>query len=465
MSGIKNKVVILRALFFFLVLVGLVDLAGEPAPPNILIITCDNLGYGDLRSYNPKSLMRTPHLDRFAQEGARLTSFYTASPTCTVSRACLLTGRLPERHGLVNQLPGLEGNYGVGLNPREWLIPQVLKGAPKPYYSGCFGKWNIGFAVGSRPTERGFDEFVGHASGNMDYYSHLYGGKHDLYHGVKELHRQGEYATDIFAEAASEFIRRRSRTGEPWFCYVPFNAPHFPSAKNKRPGQKNEWQAPDWAFREYGFSSEEEDPKKRYMAVGTALDRGIGQVLAAVKESGVGDDTFVFFMSDNGSFRLNREGLDVGVNDPLRSGGVTCWEGGIRVVAMARWPGRIRPNSIIDEPCWSPDVMIASAFLANAALPSEIIFDGKNLLPLLTSGAKTKHESFYFSFRQHAAVRKGDWKIVREHPDEPWELYDLKHDLGEERNLATNEKERLSDLVGEFYRWQRGLIPVEENAH
>ena len=465
MSGIKNEVVILRALFLFLVLVGLVDLAGEPAPPNILIITCDNLGYGDLRSYNPASLMRTPHLDRFAQEGARLTSFYTASPTCTVSRACLLTGRLPERHGLVNQLPGLEGNYGVGLNPRELLIPQVLKGAPKPYYSGCFGKWNIGFAVGSRPTERGFAEFVGHASGNMDYYNHLYSGKHDLYRGVKELHRQGEYATDIFAEAASEFIRRRSRAGEPWFCYVPFNAPHFPSAKNKRPGQKNEWQAPDWAFREYGFSSEEKDPKKRYMAVVTALDRGIGQVLAAVKESGVEDDTFVFFMSDNGSFRLNREGLDVGVNDPLRSGGVTCWEGGIRVVAMARWPGRIRPNSIIDEPCWSPDVMIASAFLANAALPSEIIFDGKNLLPLLTSGATSRHESFYFTFRQHTAVRKGDWKIVREHPDEPWELYDLKHDLGEERNLATNEKERLSDLVGEFYRWQRGLNPSEESAH
>ena len=107
--------------------------------PNILLITCDNLGYGDLRTYNPRSEIRTPNLDRLAKQGARLTSFYTASPTCTVSRACLLTGRIPERHGLDYQLPGIEGNYGVGLNQEEILIPQVLKAAPQSYATGCFG--------------------------------------------------------------------------------------------------------------------------------------------------------------------------------------------------------------------------------------------------------------------------------------------------------------------------------------
>ena len=164
---------LIRRLRLGLLLVGLVlGLSAVAGSPNILIITADNLGYGDLPSYNPTTTIKTPHLDQLVTQGARLTSFYTASPTCTVSRACLLTGRIAQRHGLVNQLPGLAGNYGVGLDHKEILIPQVLKKAPTPYITGCFGKWNIGFAKGSRPTERGFDEFIGHASGNLDYYHH-----------------------------------------------------------------------------------------------------------------------------------------------------------------------------------------------------------------------------------------------------------------------------------------------------
>ena len=118
--------------------------ASAGRPPNILLITVDNLGYGDLHCYNANSKIVTPQLDEFAREGVRLTQFYTASPTCSVSRACLLTGRIAQRHGLLDQLPGIQGNYGVGLNPSEILIPQLLKQASPPYVSGCFGKWNIG---------------------------------------------------------------------------------------------------------------------------------------------------------------------------------------------------------------------------------------------------------------------------------------------------------------------------------
>ena len=439
---------------FQVVLFALVEAASAAIPPNILIVTCDNLGYGDLRSYNSKSGIKTPRLDRLAKESARLTNYYTASSTCTVSRACLLTGRVPQRHKLVNQLPGLKGNYGVGLNPKELLIPQLLKQAPTPYATGCFGKWNIGFARGSRPTERGFDEFIGHASGNIDHYSHIYSGKHDLYQGTRELYRQGEYATDLFADAAIDYIQRQSKSGNPWFCYLPFNAPHFPSARNKKPGQKNEWQAPDWAFREYGLSPDESDPRKRYGAVVTALDRAIGRVLDALEESGEADNTFLFFMSDNGGFRLNRKGLDVGINDPLRHGGVTCWEGGIRVAAMARWPGKIKAGSVVDEPFWSPDIMAACAKLSGTSLPSNIVFDGKDPLPLLTSGAKSQHESFLFIFRTHAALRKGDWKIVRERPNDPWQLFNLAEDVGEKNNLANQLPGRTEELVGAFAAWE-----------
>jgi arylsulfatase A len=402
--------------------------------PNILIITADNLGYGDLQSYNPHSKIKTPRLDRLATEGARLTDFYTASSTCTVSRACLLTGRL---------------------NHREILIPQILKTAPVPYATGCFGKWNIGFAEGSRPTERGFDEFIGHASGNMDYYNHNYRTRHDLYEGTRELHREGEYATDIFADAAIDFIQRKSKTGDPWFCYLPFNAPHFPSAGNKKPGQPNIWQAPDWAFEAYGWSPDEQDYEKRYAAVVTALDRGIGQVLDALEASGQADNTFVFFFSDNGGFRLGREGIDIGINDPLRSGGVTCWEGGIRVVAMARWPGHIKAGSVIDEVSWSPDLMPACAELAGAKLPGGTIFDGKNPLPIFTDGARSPHKSLFFVYQNHAALREGDWKIVRENPADPWQLFNLRKDLSEADNLADKFPDRVARLEAVFNQWQK----------
>ena len=423
-------------------------------PPNILIITADNLGYGDLWCYNSKSKIRTPNLDRFALQGVRLTGFYTASPTCTVSRACLLTGRIPQRHGLTGQLGGVAGNYGVGLSHDEILIPQILKKAPVPYVTGCFGKWNIGFAEGSRPTERGFDEFIGHASGNLDYYFHNYREKHDLYRGTEELHREGEYSTDIFADAAIDFMRRRSKAAEPWFCYLPFNSPHFPTAGNKTRGEPNVWQAPDWAFDACGYLSDESDPEKRYEAVVYSLDVAIGRVLSALNQTGTADNTFVFFMSDNGAFRLNRKGLDVGSNAPLRHGGVTCWEGGLRVAAMARWPKQITPGSVVAHPFWSPDLLLACSNIAGAALPGDVIFDGKDPLPILVNNAPSPHKSFYFEYRSHAALRMGDWKIVREKKHQTWQLFNITNDPVETRDVTASRPEIVNELVEEFGRWQ-----------
>lgn len=156
--------------------------ASSPRPPNILLVTADNLGMGDIGCYGNKDI-RTPNIDALARNGVRCTAFYTASPTCTVSRATLLTGRYPQRIKLNFQLPGIEGNYGVGLRQSERLIPTYLK--PAGYATGAFGKWNIGFAPGSRPTERGFDEFIGNASGNIDYFTYCYQGKHDLHRGTE----------------------------------------------------------------------------------------------------------------------------------------------------------------------------------------------------------------------------------------------------------------------------------------
>ncbi|QDS93986.1 Arylsulfatase [Roseimaritima multifibrata] len=426
-------------------------------PPNILIITADNLGYGDLPIYNPASPIIAPNLERLASQGARLTNFYTASPTCTVSRACLLTGRIPQRHGLVNQLAGVEGNYGIGLSQKEILVPQILKRSTQSYSTGCFGKWNIGFAEGSRPTERGFDEFLGHASGNIDYYHHIYAGKHDLFKGTNPFDATGTYSTDLFADAAIDFIRRKSSSKDCWFCYVPFNAPHFPSARNKQPGQKNEYQAPDEAFAAYGVSADQADPKRRYDAVVTALDAAIGRLIDAVDDSAAADNTFVFFFSDNGAFQLGRKGLDVGDNAPLKSGGVTCWEGGLRVPALARWPGKIAAGSVVSEPLWSPDLMIACARLSGTELPTDRTFDGRNPLPVLCNGAASPHESMFFNFRSHAALRQGDWKIVREKPTAAWQLFNLAEDIGESHDLAARKPETVAELEQTFAEWNTSL--------
>jgi len=188
-------------------------------------------------------------------------------------------------------------------------------------------------------------------------------------------------------------------------------------------------------------------------AVVFALDKAIGRVLDTLAESGAADRTFVFFMSDNGAFRLGRSGLDVGVNDPLRHGGVTCWEGGLRVAAIARWPGKIEPRSVIDEPFWSPDLLIACAKMAGAMLPEGVVLDGKDPLAILTEGAKSPHESFFFVYRSQAALRKGDWKIVREKPDQPWRLFHLAEDIGETKDLAKEMAEKATELESAFAGW------------
>jgi arylsulfatase A-like enzyme len=189
----------------------------------------------------------------------------------------------------------------------------------------------------------------------------------------------------------------------------------------------------------------------------TALDEAIGRVLDALDAAGVADNTFLFFYSDNGGFKLGREYIDIGSNEPLRHGGVTCWEGGLRVAAMARWPGKIQAGSIVLEPFWSPDLLIACTTLAGARLPDDRIYDGKNPLPILTEGAKSPHDSFFFIFRSHAALRKGDWKIVREKPNQPWQLFNLATDLGESQNLAGDQPERIAELAAAFAGWERSF--------
>ncbi|HAH43347.1 sulfatase-like hydrolase/transferase [Gimesia sp.] len=420
----------------------------EVKRPNILLITADNLGYGDLGCYGNR-VMKTPVLDQLATEGIRLTDFYTASPTCTVSRATLLTGRYPQRIGLNHQLSADE-NYGDGLRKSEVLIPQYLK--PLGYRTACFGKWNVGFSPGSRPTERGFDEFFGFAAGNIDYYHHYYAGRHDLWRGLKEVFVEG-YSTDLFADAACQYIATKS--DQPFFIYLPFNAPHFPSKRNKQPGQGDEWQAPDRAFEKYGYDPKTRNPQERYRAVVTALDSAIGRVLKQLDESGLRDNTIVIWYSDNGAFMLKDRGLEVASNKPLRDGGVTLWEGGIRVPAIIRYPGQLKAGTVSQSQLISLDILPTLVTLAGGELPAGRILDGQDMLPLLKAQAESEPRTFFFEYRNFSAVRRGKYKLLRVKPDQPFMLFDLEQDLSETMDLAEQRPQLVKELQQAYAEWER----------
>ncbi len=439
----------LRCAFAWAGLSGL-GLSGAAIPqPNILLLYVDNVGYGDLGCYgNPHN--RTPQIDRLAAEGVRCTDFYVVTSSCTPSRGALLTGRYPRRNGLEHQLSSTENWDGIGLPQRERLLPDYLKSAG--YVSGCFGKWNIGFAPGSRPTERGFDEFLGFRSGNIHYYKYLYNGENDLFRGIDSVNREGVYATDLFADAAIDFMQRHR--GRPWLVYLPFNAAHFVSGGNLAPGEQVEWQVPSRYLARYGYAPDEPDAQKRFRAVVTALDDAIGRVLQSVDDLQLRERTVVIFISDNGAFMLKNRGLEVQTNAPLRDGGTTAYEGGVRVPAIVRWPG-VTPAGTINRTMLSHlDVLPLCLGVAGVPAPADRILDGRDPRAALAGLAGSPHARLAFGFAGSAGLRAGSLKLVRPKPAAPWELYDLAVDVGESRDLAATRPADLSRMVAAYAAWE-----------
>jgi arylsulfatase A-like enzyme len=420
--------------------------------PNIVIMFLDNIGYGDLGCYG-NQVMKTPRIDKLALEGVRCTDFYIASPSCMPSRGALLTGRHPLRNGLNEQLWKIDELQQIALPHYEEILPRYL--AKAGYVSGCFGKWNLGFAPGSRPTDRGFDEYFGNISGNCDYYTYIYRGRNDLYRNTQPAKAKG-YSTYVFADAACEFIERNRK--RPFFCYVPFNAAHFPNPKNKLPGTPCIWQAPNEAFERYGYSPETLDETKRYQAVVTALDNGVGRVLDQIDRLKLTEKTIVILLSDNGAFMIPARGLECALNKPLKAGGTTLWEGGIRVPCIVRWPGRIRPGSICREPLVSMDFVPMALRATGLPLPSDRVLDGKDPTATLTSKAPSPHEYLYWSWGSRSnAIRKGRYKLIRERnsTNQDWQLFDLQTDIGETSNLLAAKPEIAKQLKIEYERWEK----------
>jgi len=425
------------------------------APPNLLLLYVDNLGYGDLGCFGNREI-QTPRVDRLATEGVRCTDFYVVSAGCTPSRGAILTGRYPLRNGLAHQLATSENWDGIGLPHRERIIPQHLKASG--YATGCFGKWNIGFAPGSRPTERGFDEFLGCRSGNIHYFAHTYHGEYDIFKGT-ERHRVEGYSTDIFADAAVEFIERKR--AQPWFVYLPFNAPHYVSTVNTAPGEKPEWHVPGKYLERYGWPADDKTEKHRYLALVTALDDAIGRVLDTLDRTGQRGNTLVMFLSDMGAILRPTHGLGVASNAPFRDGSPSTYEGGVRVPAIFRWPGKIPPGSVSREMLSHLDILPLCLAAAGLPTPTDRVLDGANPLPALTGAAKSPHTRIAFNYTSAFGLREGALKIVQPKKGAPWELYDLAADPGENTDLAAQRPANLARLEASFQNW---LADVKRDA-
>ena len=392
------------------------------AKPNFVLIFVDDLGYADIGPFGSE-LHRTPHLDRMAAEGRKLTSFYVTSSVCTPSRSSLMTGRYPRRVGLDENEKGqwvlFPGNQ-EGLHPDEITVAEVLKDVG--YKTACVGKWHLGDQREFLPTRQGFDSYFGIPySNDMGHDSRRQPYRHPPLPllGMEEVIEEEpdqRYVTKRYTEKALEFIERSK--DDPFFLYLAHTMPHWPQYSSERFAGKSR-------NGKWGDAVEE-------------IDWSTGQILAKLEELGIDDNTLVIFTSDNGG--ATRHGAS---NAPLRGGKGTTWEGGHRVCFVARWPGHVPAGSSSDELAISVDILPTFAALAGATVPVDRIIDGKDIGSILLREDRvpTPHLAYYYYFMSHLnAVRSGRWKLFvgrlgGRHPDyEPnpvTELYDLETDIGE----------------------------------
>jgi arylsulfatase A-like enzyme len=450
-----------------------VVLASDSRQPNILLIVSDDQGWPDLGCLDLKPI-QTPHLDRLAAEGVRLTNFYATWPACTPSRGSILTGRHPLRNGLYDMVRNDLVNYRhqytaqeystspemtLGLDPREKTLGDLLRSAG--YRCGMVGKWDMGQARRFLPLQRGFDFFYGHGNNGIDYYTHERYGIHSMFRGNERASAdQGTYATDLFEREAIKFIRQEGSAGaagpdrQPWFLYLCFNAPHGASSYGPDPDNPRSRvgvQAPEKYLALYADSDVPERLWPYYAAV-TCMDDAIGRVLKTVRDLGQEQQTLVVFMSDNG-------GSGNGGNAPLSGGKGSLWEGGLRVPMVARWPGKIPAGRVSDGFLTTLELFPTLAAASGASAPQGLVLDGYDVLPVLQGKAASPRKEFFWEFRGQKAARVGNYKWIDSAKAKG--LYDLAADSGEKNDLSAFKPELAAEIAARWTGWRKEMKAAE----
>jgi arylsulfatase A-like enzyme len=407
--------------------------------PNVLLIVGDDMGYADVGFQGCKDIP-TPNLDALAASGVRFTSGYVSGPYCSPTRAGLMTGRYQQRFGHEFNVAG--GQDGLPLT--ETTLADRLKTAG--YVTGLVGKWHLGGLPAMHPQKRGFDEFFGFLGGQ-----HSYTAPAGILRGtepVKEL----DYTTDAFGREAESFIERHK--AEPWFLYLAFNAVHTPM------------QATDDRLAKFPGTT---DLRRRtYNAMMLALDEAIGGVRRKLVESGQEESTIVFFISDNGGPTMPGTTINGSRNEPLRGSKRTTLEGGIRVPFIVSWKGKVKPG-VFNQPAIQLDLTATALAVAGVDIRPEWKLDGVNLLPFLTGEKSgTPHASLYWRMGRQMAIRMGDYKLVRydqnadtrtgrDQPATAVRLYNLADDVGETKDLAAVQPDKVKELQSKWDTWSATL--------
>ena len=420
--------------------------------PNILVILADDLGWGELGCQGFTQQIPTPHIDSIASSGVRFTSGYVSGPYCSPTRAGFMTGRYQQRFGHeFNPGPEQTASKDFGLPLTETTIGNRLKAAG--YATGWFGKSHLGYEPPFHPLQRGFDEFYGFLGGARSYFDTDGDVSSPVQRGTETVKKFGGYTTEAFAREAVAFIDKHQ--GEPWFCYLPFNAVHGPLEATDKYLSR--------------FASITDTKRRTYAAMQSAMDDAIGSVLEKIRTLGQEENTLIFFFSDNGGPTPSTTSS----NGPLRGFKAQTWEGGIRVPFIVQWKGRIPAGKVDDRPVIQLDILPTALAAAGVTAKPEWKLDGVNLLPYLTGEKSgTPHEALYWRFGQQVAIRMGDWKLVKG-AGSPGvegverngkasmagaELYNLKDDIGETNNLAatgTGQGQATRRRLGRLERRQR----------
>jgi arylsulfatase A-like enzyme len=410
-------------------------LFGAPArQPNVVLILADDLGYADLGVQGSKDI-RTPQVDSIARNGVRFNNGYVSCPVCSPTRAGLMTGRYQQRFGHeLNPGPADQAAENFGLPLSETTVANRMKALG--YTTGITGKWHLGYRPEFHPLKRGFDEFFGFLGGAHSYVDALADKSNLILRGVEPVNEQA-YLTEALGREAVAFIERHRR--ERFFLYLPFNAVHNPPQATEK-----------YLAR---FASIQDETRRILAAKLAAMDDAVGGVLAKLRETGLEDNTLIFFISDNGGPTPTNGSR----NDPLRGYKGQALEGGIRVPFLMQWKGRVPAGKVYDAPVMALDVHPTVVAAAGGSIPAEAKLDGVNLLPFVTGkAAGVPHERLFWRFGAERAIRMGDWKLLWQ-GDGSAELYNLARDIGEKNNVAAAEPARVKQLEAAYAAWNAQL--------
>lgn len=409
-----------------------------PERPNFILIVADDLGFADL-GFNGSTQIKTPHIDQLAHTGVTFAEGYVSSPVCSPSRAGFLTGINQVGFGHDNNIGGSQPGFDpqfLGLPLSQQTIADHLK--PLGYTSGLIGKWHLGDAPQFHPLKRGFDEFWGYTGGGHDYFTSSPDGKG--YKSPIECNYKTPapitYITDDVGDESVAFIERHANA--PFFLFASFNAPHTPM------------QATEEDLAQYNHIK---DPKRRtYAAMVHRLDVNIGKIVAAVNRQGISENTLIVFISDNGGPVNSNASL----NAPYNGQKGILLEGGIHVPFVMNWPKTLPAGMTYPDPVSSLDITPTFVEMSGE-ISQDHEFDGINLIPYVLDGnSATPHPDLKWRFTISAAIRQGDWKLVRL-PDRLPQLYHLPSDTSEQTNVALKNLKKTEQLLKKLGDWDVGL--------